>query len=221
MKRALASRKDCAPKLIDKDVGLLVGQNIPLNFESGMSRRGLITMRMKNEVLASIAGLVLGLAALPSVSRAAIVEMIVDTDTDATVGSITFPTLAGDSDAGVLFSLDGFTQANITSISWTLDPTLAVTALDLFARQGTPGCAFGQNCSEGTLTVSPTIAHQTFISCSVFEGGGSCDIGFFPNENIAFVASSAPVPEPATWAMMLAGFAGLGFLGYRQSRRLV
>jgi hypothetical protein len=27
-------------------------------------------------------------------------------------------------------------------------------------------------------------------------------------------------PEPSTWAMMLLGFAGLGFLGYRQSRRL-
>jgi PEP-CTERM motif len=28
------------------------------------------------------------------------------------------------------------------------------------------------------------------------------------------------VPEPSTWAMLLLGFAGLGFLGYRQSRRL-
>jgi hypothetical protein len=27
------------------------------------------------------------------------------------------------------------------------------------------------------------------------------------------------IPEPSTWAMMLAGFAGLGFLGYRTSRR--
>jgi PEP-CTERM motif len=29
----------------------------------------------------------------------------------------------------------------------------------------------------------------------------------------------AVVPEPSTWAMMLAGFAGLGFVGYRASRR--
>jgi hypothetical protein len=27
------------------------------------------------------------------------------------------------------------------------------------------------------------------------------------------------VPEPSTWAMMLLGFAGLGFVGYRQTRR--
>ncbi len=28
-----------------------------------------------------------------------------------------------------------------------------------------------------------------------------------------------PVPEPSTWAMMLAGFVGLGFLGYRQTAK--
>jgi hypothetical protein len=30
------------------------------------------------------------------------------------------------------------------------------------------------------------------------------------------LASVAPVPEPATWAMMLLGFCGLGFLAYRR-----
>jgi hypothetical protein len=28
-----------------------------------------------------------------------------------------------------------------------------------------------------------------------------------------------PIPEPSTWAMMLLGFGGLGFLGYRQTRK--
>ena len=31
--------------------------------------------------------------------------------------------------------------------------------------------------------------------------------------------SIAGVPEASTWAMMVAGFAGLGFAGYRASRR--
>ena len=31
-------------------------------------------------------------------------------------------------------------------------------------------------------------------------------------------AASFAVPEPSTWAMMVAGFAGLGLLGYRKTR---
>jgi hypothetical protein len=34
----------------------------------------------------------------------------------------------------------------------------------------------------------------------------------------AEIAGTA-VPEPSSWAMMLVGFAGLGFAGYRASRR--
>jgi len=29
----------------------------------------------------------------------------------------------------------------------------------------------------------------------------------------------AAAPEPATWAMMLLGFAGLGYAGYRKANR--
>jgi len=32
-------------------------------------------------------------------------------------------------------------------------------------------------------------------------------------------AFGGAIPEPTTWAMMLAGFAGLGFAGYRSTRR--
>ena len=33
------------------------------------------------------------------------------------------------------------------------------------------------------------------------------------------VAALGGVPEPSTWAMMLIGFAGLGFAGYVKTRR--
>jgi hypothetical protein len=36
--------------------------------------------------------------------------------------------------------------------------------------------------------------------------------------DVQFTAASA-APEPATWAMMLLGFAGLGFSGYRRARK--
>jgi hypothetical protein len=39
-------------------------------------------------------------------------------------------------------------------------------------------------------------------------------------EQLAFNLTFTPVPEPSTWAMMIFGFAGLGFIGYRQARKL-
>ena len=40
-----------------------------------------------------------------------------------------------------------------------------------------------------------------------------------PTFNAAFSLSGDTVPEPSTWAMMLLGFAGLGFAGYRLGRK--
>jgi hypothetical protein len=40
-----------------------------------------------------------------------------------------------------------------------------------------------------------------------------------PTFNAAFSLDGSVVPEPSTWAMMLLGFAGLGFVGYRQARK--
>jgi choice-of-anchor A domain-containing protein len=48
-----------------------------------------------------------------------------------------------------------------------------------------------------------------------FLGGGELH-----NNNLFNGAlPTAPVPEPSTWAMLIAGFAGLGFLGWRRARK--
>jgi hypothetical protein len=36
---------------------------------------------------------------------------------------------------------------------------------------------------------------------------------------MTFSVSETPVPESSTWIMMLLGFGGLGYAGYRRSRR--
>ena len=48
----------------------------------------------------------------------------------------------------------------------------------------------------------------------VFDAGVNSTFDKF----LAFPSSTAPVPEPSTWAMLLIGFAGLGFVRYRASR---
>jgi hypothetical protein len=44
---------------------------------------------------------------------------------------------------------------------------------------------------------------------------------YYPDNSGAQTLSIGVVPEASTWAMMLAGFAGLGFAGYRSSRKAV
>jgi hypothetical protein len=41
------------------------------------------------------------------------------------------------------------------------------------------------------------------------------DQGLFNNQHLF---TTQTVPEPSTWAMMLIGFAGLGFAGYRSAK---
>jgi hypothetical protein len=40
---------------------------------------------------------------------------------------------------------------------------------------------------------------------------------FFSSANMEF---SAAVPEPSTWAMLLLGFAGIGYMAYRRKSKL-
>jgi len=43
--------------------------------------------------------------------------------------------------------------------------------------------------------------------------------GIAPTFNAAFSLSGAAIPEPSTWAMMLLGFAGFGYAGWRRARK--
>jgi hypothetical protein len=79
---------------------------------------------------------------------------------------------------------------------YLLNPTTNVS--DLIASGGTRGDYTQVDTNNGSLLLdySDIVARLTCPSCS-------------------FVPPSTP--EPATWAMMLMGFAGLAFLGYRRT----
>jgi hypothetical protein len=173
-------------------------------------------MRTKIGALAAVAGLTLALGV--TAARAGIVETIIDTDTAATLGRIIFPAFSGTSDDGVLFSYGEFTQANITSISWTLDLTTgAVDALNLNALRGDNPCPNGnEDCSNMTVNLSPTLATSGGASCSFSGNEGLC-FESFGLAAIHFVP--VVVPEPSTWAMMVVGFVGLGLAGRRPKRQ--
>jgi hypothetical protein len=64
-----------------------------------------------------------------------------------------------------------------------------------------------------------------FINTMCPNGPSSCgqwqflDVGVVRGSVLLHTLDAELVPEPSTWAMMLLGFAGLGFVGYRQMKR--
>jgi hypothetical protein len=87
------------------------------------------------------------------------------------------------------------------------DPFEIVTSVSLINAPLASNVAGLQPTSSGvlTLTEGPTDPTQLFYQSSTH--------GFFGE--IFFSAASA-VPEPSTWAMMLLGFVGIGFVTYRR-----
>jgi hypothetical protein len=55
-----------------------------------------------------------------------------------------------------------------------------------------------------------------FTITSIREEGTAND-GYA--DNLSFVANVSAVPESSTWAMMILGFAGVGFAAYRRKNK--
>ncbi len=75
-----------------------------------------------------------------------------------------------------------------------------------------------------TLMAGQSYTFDLLFSEQVFGENDSPAIGTFQFYDThtagAFVtAGASPVPEPSTWAMVLVGFVGLGYAGYRGSRK--
>ena len=73
--------------------------------------------------------------------------------------------------------------------------------------------------SGSPLSDTATYDSQTFSSLGATPGTYKWTWGTGPNQNFTLVIGAAAVPEPSTWAMMLLGFAGLGFMGYQSVGR--
>ena len=72
--------------------------------------------------------------------------------------------------------------------------------------------------SGDPLSDTSTYTGQTFSTLGVTPGTYEWTWGTGTNQDFTLVIGSA-VPEPSTWAMMLLGFAELGFMAYRRKSK--
>jgi hypothetical protein len=124
----------------------------------------------------------------------------------------------------------GFPHAIISDLAMRsfLRPRHIVTLLVLsLGIAGTARADVISVDSSFLLTTLPPVTLEQQTIYFLEEGYTPAELGFpgmTTQEVIALMEepehSIATVPEPSTWAMMLLGFAGLGFAGYQASRRV-
>jgi hypothetical protein len=87
---------------------------------------------------------------------------------------------------------------------------------------------FGASITNGFVGTAPAIHHEPpygdHASPALYTGGSSANIApghtYTLEYGSTLTVTSAAAPEASTWAMMLLGFAGLAFVGYRQKQGL-
>jgi PEP-CTERM motif len=84
------------------------------------------------------------------------------------------------------------------------------------------GSAVGADWGEPEFPVETTAPgvtiHTDLIASSLASYSPASAFAADTGDGFAFSITGSPVPEPSTWAMMMLGFAGLGYAGFRSAR---
>jgi hypothetical protein len=107
--------------------------------------------------------------------------------------------------------------ANITSFSFVVaaqnGATLTANSLDYTSYTGDSGCT---NCVAGTT-------YNVYFASDIWSGpgqtGNTGNVGALAPPGFPPSGINPSVPEPSTWAMMILGFFGVGFMAYRRKGR--
>ena len=196
-------------------------------------------MRHSTKLLAAA---LLGFAALSTTSAKA--ELVIDiTQQGSNVVATGFGTLdttdltAGGNNPGPLTFVEGNLAAiNIGSGASTAFSSVSGPASfgsgNFFSASSSSGSFFGISGSDGLLLVPQGYTSGSFLSgTDTFDSTTIAGLGLTPgtytytwgtgpdaDSLVVNIGSVSPVPEATTWAMMLLGFAGVGFMAYRKRK---
>jgi hypothetical protein len=118
-------------------------------------------------------------------------------------------------DAGVLDTVYSSSGITVAAVGGTFTFQLSFpTPYSISLGTCTSGLVSGSECSLSSVSLNTSVAgiydDTVTIGTLNLTGGGSETV------QLTIDATVGSVPEPSTWAMMLLGFAGLGFMSYRR-----
>jgi hypothetical protein len=100
---------------------------------------------------------------------------------------------------------NSLSQSIATTVGTTYELSFAIRGL---VTASSPLGAFGYNTQDWTFYTFELVA-PTFTTVLQFNASSGGEV-----DSVSF--DVAAVPEPSTWAMMILGFAGIGFMAYRR-----
>jgi hypothetical protein len=141
---------------------------------------------------------------------------------------------------GTLVFTGGGGSSTSQVVSPLIFPTNGLVNFSFSANGGTSSVFNGSNVSLGTLNnpATPPGLPNFFISfympdgitlgatsgnsgiIALDDGGGGVPADADYDDLVVKFQFTSAVPEPSTWAMMLLGFAGVGFVAYRRKSKL-
>jgi hypothetical protein len=175
-----------------------------------------------------------GALAAPGVANATIVDLTISGSLDghSYTGTLSLDVTGGQATSGTgTLSILGFTNAPLVLIT-TSSPGNEGTPVGYRGNDGTDysnsdqaypidtnGLLFDVNTTTAVWGAYPLFAVWSNAPGDGYSAAFTGVVDGVEYYNIqGSAAVSSAVPEPSTWAMMLLGFMGLGFAGYRGAR---
>jgi hypothetical protein len=174
-----------------------------------------------------------GTLAAPGVANATIVDLTISGSLDghSYTGTLSLDVTGGQATSGTgTLSILGFTNAPLVLIT-TSSPGNEGNPVGYRANDGTDyfntgkaypidtrGLLFDVNTTTPVWGAYPLFAIWSNTSQAGYSAAFTGVVDGVEYYNIqGSAALSSAVPEPSTWAMLLVGFVGLGFAGYRRA----